>query len=65
MSDIEKALVELKPLMTFRAERLGHQEEFRALGLTSRNNLCNHPSVYLLRQPIRELRVNLVIYNYL
>ena len=45
MSEIEKALVELKALMKFRAERLGYQEEFRALGLTSRKNLCLHPSV--------------------
>ncbi|KAK0740804.1 hypothetical protein B0T18DRAFT_471892 [Schizothecium vesticola] len=45
MSEIEKALVELKSLMKFRAERLGHDEEFRGLGLTSRKNLCLHPSV--------------------
>ncbi|KAL2117013.1 hypothetical protein VTJ04DRAFT_9181 [Mycothermus thermophilus] len=45
MSEIEKALVELKALMKFRAERLGREEEFRALGLTSRKNLCLHPSV--------------------
>ena len=45
MSEIEKALVELKSLMKFRAERLGHEEEFRGLGLTSRKNLCLHPSV--------------------
>ncbi|KAK1836042.1 hypothetical protein QBC39DRAFT_338633 [Podospora conica] len=45
MSEIEKALVELKALMKFRAERLGHEEEFRGLGLTSRKNLCLHPSV--------------------
>ena len=45
MSEIEKALVELKALMKFRAERLGHEEDFRGLGLTSRKNLCLHPSV--------------------
>lgn len=45
MSEIEKALVELRALMKFRAERLGHEEEFRGLGLTSRKNLCLHPSV--------------------
>ncbi|EGS23598.1 uncharacterized protein CTHT_0002930 [Thermochaetoides thermophila DSM 1495] len=45
MSEIEKALVELKALMKFRAERLGYVEEFRGLGLTSRKNLCLHPSV--------------------
>ncbi|KAJ5091453.1 hypothetical protein NUU61_006323 [Penicillium alfredii] len=45
MSEIEKALAELKALMKHRAQELGHQEEFRALGLTSRKNLCLHPSV--------------------
>lgn len=45
MSEIEKALVELKSLMKYRAEQLGHEEDFRGLGLTSRKNLCLHPSV--------------------
>ncbi|KAG4439795.1 DNA-dependent ATPase of the nucleotide excision repair factor 4 complex [Cadophora sp. M221] len=45
MSEIEKALHELKALMKYRAEQLGHEEEFRGLGLTSRKNLCLHPSV--------------------
>jgi DNA excision repair protein ERCC-2 len=45
MSEIEKALVELKALMKYRAEELGYEEEFRGLGLTSRKNLCLHPSV--------------------
>lgn len=45
MSEIEKALVELKELMKFRAQRLGGEEDFRGLGLTSRKNLCLHPSV--------------------
>ncbi|KAF1854881.1 hypothetical protein Lal_00011163 [Lupinus albus] len=45
MSEIEKALVELKSLMKYRAEQLGYEEEFRGLGLTSRKNLCLHPSV--------------------
>jgi len=31
--------------MKFRAKRLGHEEEFRGLGLTSRKNLCLHPEV--------------------
>jgi DNA excision repair protein ERCC-2 len=31
--------------MKFRTERLGYEEEFRGLGLTSRKNLCLHPSV--------------------
>ncbi|KJR83886.1 uncharacterized protein SPSK_00301 [Sporothrix schenckii 1099-18] len=45
MSEIEKALVELKALMKYRAQVLGSEEEFRGLGLTSRKNLCLHPSV--------------------
>lgn len=45
MSEIEKALFELKALMKYRAEELGYEEEFRGLGLTSRKNLCLHPSV--------------------
>lgn len=45
MSEIEKALAELRELMKFRAEQLGYTEDFRALGLTSRKNLCLHPSV--------------------
>lgn len=45
MSEIEKALTELKALMKFRAQHLGYTEDFRALGLTSRKNLCLHPSV--------------------
>ncbi|KAI9823986.1 MAG: DNA-dependent ATPase of the nucleotide excision repair factor 4 complex [Phylliscum demangeonii] len=45
MSEIEKALAELKALMKYRSEQLGKEEEFRGLGLTSRKNLCLHPSV--------------------
>lgn len=45
MSEIEKALHELKNLMKFRTKELGHEEDFRGLGLTSRKNLCLHPSV--------------------
>jgi DNA excision repair protein ERCC-2 len=45
MSEIEKALHELKALMKYRTEQLGHEEEFRGIGLTSRKNLCLHPSV--------------------
>jgi DNA excision repair protein ERCC-2 len=45
MSEIEKALIELKALMKYRAIELGYEEEFRGLGLTSRKNLCLHPSV--------------------
>jgi DNA excision repair protein ERCC-2 len=45
MSEIEKALMELKALMKYRTEQLGYEEDFRGLGLTSRKNLCLHPSV--------------------
>ena len=45
MSEIEKALAELKALMKYRSEQLGFEEDFRGLGLTSRKNLCLHPSV--------------------
>ncbi|OJD18969.1 DNA repair helicase rad15 [Emergomyces pasteurianus Ep9510] len=45
MSEIEKALAELKALMKYRAQQLGYAEDFRGLGLTSRKNLCLHPSV--------------------
>ena len=45
MSEIEKALAELKALMAYRSKELGYVEEFRGLGLTSRKNLCLHPSV--------------------
>ncbi len=45
MSEIEKALAELKALMAFRTKELGYEEDFRGLGLTSRKNLCLHPSV--------------------
>jgi len=45
MSEIEKALAELKGLMKYRTQELGKEEDFRGLGLTSRKNLCLHPSV--------------------
>ncbi|KAI1915488.1 TFIIH/NER complex ATP-dependent 5'-3' DNA helicase subunit [Ophidiomyces ophidiicola] len=45
MSEIEKALTELRELMKYRTQQLGYNEDFRALGLTSRKNLCLHPSV--------------------
>ncbi|KAG5359767.1 DNA repair helicase RAD3 [Yarrowia sp. C11] len=45
MSEIEKALAELKNLMKFRTETLGFEEDFRGLGLTSRKNLCLNSSV--------------------
>jgi DNA excision repair protein ERCC-2 len=44
-SEIEKALLELQRLMKYRTEQLGYEEDFRGLGLTSRRNLCLHPSV--------------------
>ncbi len=37
--------MELKALMKYRADELGYEEDFRGLGLTSRKNLCLHPSV--------------------
>lgn len=45
MSEIEKALIELHKLMEYRAEELGEVEDFRGLGLTSRKNLCLHPTI--------------------
>jgi len=45
MSEIEKALAELRALMQYRSDQLGFAEDFRGLGLTSRKNLCLHPSV--------------------
>lgn len=45
MSEIEKALIELNSLMEFRLKELGYVEEFRGLGLTSRKNLCIHPTI--------------------
>ncbi|KAG6125761.1 TFIIH/NER complex ATP-dependent 5'-3' DNA helicase subunit [Claviceps purpurea] len=45
MSEIEKALEELRELMKYRTKELGYEEDFRGLGLTSRKNLCLHPSV--------------------
>ena len=45
MSEIEKALIELHKLMEYRAEELGYVEDFRGLGLTSRKNLCIHPTI--------------------
>lgn len=45
MSEIEKALIELHKLMEYRANELGEVEDFRGLGLTSRKNLCLHPTI--------------------
>lgn len=45
MSEIDKALAELRSLMAYRTEELGYVEDFRGLGLTSRKNLCVHPSI--------------------
>lgn len=44
-SEIEKALIELENLMDFRSKELGFVEEFRGLGLSSRKNLCIHPTI--------------------
>jgi DNA excision repair protein ERCC-2 len=43
--EIEKALAELKRLMEYREEMGAKDEGFRGLGLTSRRNLCLHPTV--------------------
>lgn len=43
--EIEKALAELKRLMEYRRDHGGKSEDFLGLGLTSRKNLCVHPSV--------------------
>lgn len=45
MSEIDKALAELQNVMSYRAKELGYVEDFRGMGLTSRKNLCIHPSV--------------------
>ncbi|KAG7664406.1 RAD3 [[Candida] subhashii] len=45
MSEIEKALIELHKLMQYRANELGYVEDFRGLGLSSRKNLCLHPTI--------------------
>ncbi|EPX74439.1 transcription factor TFIIH complex subunit Rad15 [Schizosaccharomyces octosporus yFS286] len=45
MSEIDKALAELKRLMQYRTSQLGYEEPFLGLGLSSRKNLCLHPSV--------------------
>lgn len=46
MPEIEKVLAELKRLMEFRKNEGGMQEDdFLGFGLTSRKNLCIHPSV--------------------
>lgn len=52
MSEIEKALIELQKLMSFRSEVLGYVEDFRGLGLTSRKNLCLHPTISKERKGI-------------
>lgn len=44
--EIEKVLAELKRLMEYRKNEGGMQEDdFLGFGLTSRKNLCIHPSV--------------------
>lgn len=44
MPEIEKALAELKRLIEYR-KSCGLQENILGLGLTSRRNMCLHPSV--------------------
>ena len=54
MPEIEKALTELKRLMTYRIEHAEtdaqreKEQGFTGLGLTSRKNLCLHPSVRVI-----------------
>ena len=54
MPEIEKALTELKRLMTYRIEHaetdVQREQErgFTGLGLTSRKNLCLHPLVRVI-----------------
>ncbi|KAJ3195239.1 hypothetical protein HK101_000768 [Irineochytrium annulatum] len=43
--EIEKALAELKRLIEYREKQRGVKENFLGLGLTSRRNLCVHPTV--------------------
>ncbi|KAG4306211.1 hypothetical protein PORY_000199 [Pneumocystis oryctolagi] len=45
MSEIEKILIELKNLIEFRKNVSEDDSKFRALGLTSRKNLCLHSSI--------------------
>ncbi|KAL1925501.1 uncharacterized protein VTP21DRAFT_384 [Calcarisporiella thermophila] len=52
--EIEKALAELRRLMEFCAKELGYVEPFLGISLTSRRNLCVHPSISL------EKKVNVV-----
>jgi DNA excision repair protein ERCC-2 len=43
--EIEKALAELQRLMDYRTQVLGKKEAFLGIGLSSRKNLCLHPTV--------------------
>ena len=43
--EIEKALAELKRLMEYRASEGMGEEDFLGIGLTSRKNLCVHPTI--------------------
>ena len=40
LEEVDKALGELKRLMRYRSEVLGHSENFLALGLSARKNMC-------------------------
>lgn len=57
MPEIEKALTELKRLMEYRIEHAEtdvqreKEQSFTGLGLTSRKNLCLHPSVRVIDLP--------------
>lgn len=43
--EIEKALAELQRLMEYRKSEGLQEEQFLGIGLTSRKNLCIHPSI--------------------
>src|SRR5262249_17765909 len=45
VGEIEKTLEELKAVMAAREKELGRREDFTAMGLTSRRNLCLHDKV--------------------
>jgi len=45
VGEIEKTLEELKGVLAAREKELGKKEDFTAVGLTSRRNLCLHERV--------------------
>uniref|UniRef100_A0A3Q1BE10 General transcription and DNA repair factor IIH helicase subunit XPD n=1 Tax=Amphiprion ocellaris TaxID=80972 RepID=A0A3Q1BE10_AMPOC len=53
--EIEKVVEELRKLMEFYAKETGERNNFLALALSSRKNLCIHPEI---------LHANIVVYSY-